>query len=93
MYALSDKLLGHRRSNAKVPRSGDHEMDVRTTLEPLLQELPDDRLRQLIDYARFLAWQEERKNWQDFGQSQLAKAYGPDEPEYSLSDIKTQSAS
>jgi hypothetical protein len=63
-------------------------MDLRSSLEPLLQELPDDRLRQLIDFTRFLAWQEERKNWQAFGQSQLAQAYGPDEPEYSLSDIK-----
>jgi hypothetical protein len=65
-------------------------MDVRGTLEPFLRELPDDSLRQLIDFARFLAWQEEHKSWQDFGQSQLAKAYGPDEPEYSLSDIKPQ---
>jgi hypothetical protein len=68
-------------------------MDVRTDLEPLLQELPDDRLRELIDFARFLAWQEERKNSQDFGQSELAKAYGPDEPEYTLSDIKPRSGS
>ncbi len=64
-------------------------MDVRADLEPLLQDLPDERLRQLIDFARFLAWQEERRSWQDFGQSQLARAYGPDEPEYSVSDIKS----
>ena len=56
-------------------------MDVRADLEPLLQDLPDDRLRQLVDFARFLAWQEERKSWQDFGQSQLSRAYGPNEPE------------
>ena len=62
-------------------------MDVRITLEPLLQDLPDESLRQLIDFARFLAWQEEQKTWQDFGQSQLERAYGPDEPEYNLSDI------
>jgi hypothetical protein len=63
-------------------------MDVHADLEPLLHDLPDERIRQLIDFARFLAWQEERKSWRDFGQSQLARAYGPNEPDYSLSDIK-----
>jgi hypothetical protein len=33
-------------------------MDVRIALEPLLQALPDDSIRQLIEFARFLAWQE-----------------------------------
>jgi hypothetical protein len=66
-------------------------MDVRVELAPLLEDLPDERLRQLIDFARFLAWQEERKSWQEFGQTQLARAYGPDEPEYTISDIKPRS--
>ena len=65
-------------------------MDVRTTLEPLLKDLPDDSLRQLIEFARFLAWREERKSWQQFGETQLARAYGPDEPDYSESDIKPE---
>ena len=59
--------------------------------KPLLQDLPNDSLRQLIDFARFLAWQEEQKSRQEFGQSQLAQAYGPDEPDYSLSEIKPRS--
>ena len=63
-------------------------MNLRAELESLLQGLPVGRLRELVNFARFLAWQEERKSWQDFGQSQLAQAYGPDEPEYSASDIK-----
>lgn len=65
-------------------------MDVRTTLEPLLKDLPDDSLRQLIEFARFLAWREERKSWQQFGETQLARAYGHDEPDYSESDIKPE---
>ncbi len=72
---------------------GDHAVDIRASLEPLLQDLPDDSLRQLIDFARFLAWQEEQKSWQEFGHSQLARAYGPDEPDYSLSDIIPRSES
>jgi len=67
---------------------GDHAMDARTTLEPLLQGLSDERLRQLIDFARFLAGEDERQAWQDLGRAQLARAYGPDEPDYTMLDIK-----
>jgi hypothetical protein len=65
-------------------------MDPRTSLESLAQGLSDERLRQLIDFARFLAAEDERQGWQDFGRAFLARAYGPDEPEYSISDIKPQ---
>jgi len=67
---------------------GNHAMDARTTLEPLLEGLSDERLRQLIDFARFLAGEDERQDWQDLGRAQLARAYGPDEPDYTMSDIK-----
>jgi len=63
-------------------------MDARTSLEPLLKVLSDERLRQLIDFARFLAWEDGRQGWQDLGRAQLARAYGPDEPDYTSSDIK-----
>jgi len=32
--------------------------------------------------------QEEREAWQEFGRAQLAKAYGPEEPEYGLDEVK-----
>jgi len=63
-------------------------MDARSSLEHLLQGLSDERLRQLIDFARFLVAEDERQGWQDLGRAQLARAYGPDEPEYTRSDIK-----
>lgn len=66
-------------------------MDARTSLEPLLQRLSDERLRQLIDFARFLAGEDERQGWQDFGRARLARAYGQDEPDYTKSDIKPRS--
>jgi hypothetical protein len=63
------------------------------TLEPLLEGLSQQRLRQLVDFARFLAAEDERDEWQRFGIAQLANAYGTDEPDYSESDLKPSSAS
>jgi hypothetical protein len=59
-------------------------MNSRATLEALLDGLSEDRLRQLIDFARFLAEEDEQVAWQRFGQTQLARAYGPDEPDYGM---------
>jgi hypothetical protein len=56
-------------------------------LAPILEGLSEDRIRQLIDFARFLALEQDRQEWLRFGQEQLARAYGPDEPEYSEADI------
>ena len=57
-------------------------MSTREALDKLLESLPEERLREVLDFAQFLSGQEERAGWQQFGQSQLARAYGPDEPEY-----------
>ena len=62
-------------------------MTTRQTLDQLLGDLPEDRVREVLDFARFLNWREERETWQRFGETQLAKAYGPDEPEYSETDL------
>jgi hypothetical protein len=67
-------------------------MDARTTLDPILDKLSDERMRQLIDFARFLASEDERNEWRQFGQTQIARAYGADEPEYSLADIRPGAA-
>ncbi len=63
-------------------------MNARATLDHLLERLSEDRLRQLVDFARFLAKEDERMVWQRFGLAQLARAYGPDEPDYSEADLK-----
>jgi hypothetical protein len=69
-------------------RSGERLVDARTTLDHLLRGLSDERLRQLIDFARFLAREDERRDWQELGRSQLSRAFGPDEPDYTVADIK-----
>ncbi|NUQ61795.1 MAG: hypothetical protein HUU20_04860 [Pirellulales bacterium] len=63
-------------------------MTTRDALMHIVDELSDDRIVQLLDYARYLTWQEERRAWLDFGRSQLAKAYGDEEPDYSESDLQ-----
>jgi hypothetical protein len=63
-------------------------MTTRECLEPLLESLSRERLEQLLDFAKFLAIEDERRDWQRFGQSSLSKAYGPDEPEYTEADIR-----
>jgi hypothetical protein len=63
---------------------------TKEVLEQILLELPENRLGEVLDFARFLSMQEESETWQQFGQSQLAKAYGPDEPDYTEVDLKPE---
>ncbi len=65
-------------------------MTIKEALEQIVQELPDSRLSELLDFARFLTWREEQEAWHRFGQSQLARAYGPEEPEYTLDDVRRE---
>jgi hypothetical protein len=65
-------------------------MTTKEALEQVLQDLPEDRLHEVLNFARFLGWQEDRESWQQFGREQLAKAYGSDEPDYTADDIKPE---
>jgi hypothetical protein len=63
-------------------------MSTLSRLEPILEGLSEDRIRQLIDFARFLSMEQDRHEWQSFGRDQLSRAYGPDEPDYTEADIR-----
>ena len=63
-------------------------MELKQAIQHVLDELPEDRLRQLLDFARFLAEQREADEWEELALQGLAGAYGDDEPEYTLADIK-----
>ena len=65
-------------------------MTSRDHLDGLLQALPEHRVQEVLDFARFLSLQEDRVAWQEFGRQQLARAYGDDEPEYGPDDIKPE---
>jgi hypothetical protein len=65
-------------------------MTVKETLEKVLSDLPEERLREVLDFAEFLNWRQEREGWRQLGQAQLARAYGPDEPDYTPADLKRE---
>ena len=65
-------------------------MTRKDVLEEILQSLPENRLQEVLDFARFLSLQKDREAWQDFGRKQFARAFGEDEPEYGVEDIKPE---
>lgn len=65
-------------------------MTTRENLHKVLEGMPEARLRDVLMFAQFLSWHEEREEWRSFGQAQLARAYGPDEPEYTETDLKPE---
>ena len=68
-------------------------MSAKQSLDALLGSMPEERINEILEFAAYLNWRAEREEWRRFGQSQLAHAYGPDEPEYSLADVKQESHS
>ena len=65
-------------------------MSARESLRKLIEDMPEEHLREVLNFAEFLSWQEERAAWRASGQAQLARAYGPDEPEYTVADLKPE---
>lgn len=65
---------------------------VKSRLDELLSKLSEERLRQVLEFARRLNADQERADWQELGRHALAQAYGPDEPEYSEADLKVRFA-
>ena len=61
---------------------------VHNGLKPLIADLSDDAVKQLIDFAQLLACEDERDAWHRFGRAQFIRASGSSEPESTLSDIK-----
>jgi hypothetical protein len=68
-------------------------MSSKEMLKRLIEDMPEERLREVLNFAEFLSWQEERAAWRDFGKAQLARAYGSNEPDYTLADMKPESNS
>ena len=65
-------------------------MSAKEALEKILESLPEERLREVVDFAEFLSWQGQRAPWRQYGQTQFARAYGPNEPEYTSADLKVE---
>lgn len=65
-------------------------MTIKQTLDELLATFADEQLREILDFAQFVNARQEREQWRRFGTQQLARAYGPDEPEYTEADLKPE---
>jgi hypothetical protein len=65
-------------------------MSVKETLDKYLNKLPENHLREMLEYAEFLSWREEREESQRFGKTQFARAYGTNEPEYTNGDLRPE---
>lgn len=59
-------------------------------LTEVLAHLPEDRLCEILDFAQFVQMRVEQEQWQRFGREQLSRAYGPEEPEYTEADLKSE---
>jgi hypothetical protein len=71
-------------------------MTLPEQLDHVLAGLSRARLSEVLDFASFLAWldrqeAQELENWRRFGQAQLARAYGENEPDYSETELKPRS--
>jgi hypothetical protein len=67
---------------------GQRTMSILKSLDELLSTLPEDQVRQVLDFARFLQFKQDQDQWSGFGAQQFARAYGPDEPEYTEADVQ-----
>lgn len=65
-------------------------MSTREAIDAILTSMPEDRLREVLDYARYLTAQQDRDEWQRLGRAGLARAYGPEEPEYTENDLQRE---
>jgi len=64
-------------------------MKLKEAIDEVLEGLPEERQREVLDFARFVSQAGDADEWRGVGQSGLARAYGPSEPEYSEADIKS----
>ena len=65
-------------------------MTTKEALSVIMGEMPEERLREVLDFARFLSRRAEGDAWTGLALEQLRRAYGPDEPEYTEADLKPE---
>lgn len=70
--------------------AGEMTMPTREALEQVLDRLPEESVREVLDFASFVALQREREGWHSAARTRFAEAYGPDEPEYTETMVKPE---
>ena len=68
-------------------------MTIHEALDKVLNDLPETRLWEVLDFARYLRWLEkeageECADWHRLNAAQAALLHGPEDPEYTEADIK-----
>ena len=63
-------------------------MSAKRALVELLERLPEERVQEILNFARSVSSTEEREEWAQFGREQFSRAYGENEPESTIGDIK-----
>lgn len=61
-------------------------MGIHEALANVLSTLPEERLKEVLDFAEFLRLKQEQEDWQKAGLTHFARCYGPDEPDYGSAD-------
>jgi hypothetical protein len=67
-------------------------MSAKQSLVELLNQLPEDKVERILNFAREVSEDAERDDWATFGRTQFERAFGPDEPVYTVDDLKLDSA-
>jgi hypothetical protein len=57
-------------------------MSIPDAITHVLNRLPLERQREVLDFAEFLSLKQEQRDWQQSGREHFARCYGPDEPDY-----------
>jgi hypothetical protein len=73
-------------------RTSEFAVEMREAIQKALDDLPDERVREVLEFARFISQADEARDWRTFGESRFGRAYGNDEPDYSEADIKPGTA-
>ena len=68
-------------------------MTIRRRLDDVLTEMSEERLKQVLDFAEFIAAKEEDGEWGSFILRHAESFYEGDESNYTLDDIKEDSDS
>ena len=74
--------------DAEEPRQLTHRAQQEARLTRVLVAISGDDLDYLCAFAEFLAARNEREAWRQFALEKLSRAYGEDEPEYTLADTR-----
>ena len=66
-----------------------HRQIIESCLAKVLAKLPDERVREVFDFAEFLALKEDHRIWSQPSPAELARIYAEEEYDYTEADIKT----